>query len=225
MTRHKRSPDALAAGCGMLLLLIAPYPGCETPGLNDPRVSAVYDKNTGKLQQLVYDANRNGRPDAWGYMDGARLVRIEQDKDENGVVERWEYFDANRQLTKVGLSSAQDGKVDTWVYPGPDAKPARLERSTRRDGTIDHVEYLEQGRVVRLELDANHDGRIDRWQTYSDGRLATVSLDTGRTGAPDRRFVYRPDGSLLRVERVRPLVTPASPSNSAVTHDTHTASR
>jgi hypothetical protein len=225
MNNLRRSPEMLATGCGMLFLLIAPYSSCDAPAVKDPRVSAVYDKNTGKLEKLIYDANKNGRPDAWGYMDGARLVRIEQDKDENGVVVRWEYYGDNRQLTKVGLSSAQDGKVDTWVYPGPDGKPARLERSSRRDGAIDHVEYLEQGRVVRLELDADHDGTIDRWQTYTDGRLASVALDTSHTGVPERRFDYRPDGSLLRVERLQPPATPTSPSNPALTHDTHTASR
>jgi hypothetical protein len=225
MNKLKRSPDVLATGCGMLFLLIAPYSACDTPAVRDPRVSAVYSKTSGKLEKLIYDANKNGRPDAWAYMDGTRIVRIEEDKDENGVVERWEYYDADRRLTRVGLSSAQDGKVDTWVYPGPDGKPARLERSTRRDGTVDHVEYLEQGRVVRLELDADHDGRIDRWQTYTDGRLAAVELDTKHTGAPDRRFVYRQDGTLLRVERPQLPVSSHSPSKTVLTHDTHTASR
>src|SRR5438105_2224969 len=118
MNKLKRSTEVLATGCGMLFILVSPYAGCGTRAVEDPRVSAVYDKGTGKLQKLVYDANRNGRPDAWAYMDGARVVRIEQDHDENGVVDRWEYYDTNRHLTKVGVSSANDGKVDTWVFPG-----------------------------------------------------------------------------------------------------------
>jgi hypothetical protein len=211
MNIPKHSRDALTAGCGMLFLIVAPYAGCGTTGAKDPRVHAVYDTHTGKLQTLIYDANSNGRPDAWSYMDGARVIRIEHDHDEDGLVERWEYFDNDRRLTKVGLSSEHDGQVDTWVFAGPDGNPARVERTTRRDGAIDRIDFYEQGQLVRVEQDADHDGRIDRWQTYADGRLATVALDTNHQGAPDRRFVYRPDGSLLRIEHptLHATVTPS----------------
>ena len=48
------------------------------------RVEATYDKTTGKLVQLTIDANKDGKPDIYSYMDGTKFVRIEIDKDEDG---------------------------------------------------------------------------------------------------------------------------------------------
>lgn len=202
--------NVLATSCGMLFLVIAPFSGCGTTPARDPRVNAVYDTQTGVLKTLIYDANINGKPEAWSHMDGTRVIRVEQDRDEDGVVERWEYYDADRNLTKVGLASRRDGRVDTWVFPGPDGKAARVERATENDGVVDRIDVYEQGRLVRVEEDGDRDGRIDRWQTYTNGRLAAVALDTTRRGVPDRRFVYGPDGSLLRIERpqLHTMITP-----------------
>src|SRR5262249_16596029 len=45
------------------------------------RITPEYDKKTGRLTLLKYDSNGDGRVDTWSYMDGARVVRIEIDKD------------------------------------------------------------------------------------------------------------------------------------------------
>ena len=78
-------------------------------------IQAKYDDN-GRLKQLFYDRNKNGRVDTVAFMDGARFVRIEIDSDEDGVVDRWEYYGADQKLEKVGISKANDGQPDTWVY-------------------------------------------------------------------------------------------------------------
>src|SRR6476469_6440508 len=57
-------------------------------------IEPVYDPDTGRLQQLRYDSDGNGKVDTVSYMDGARVLRIEIDKDEDGKVDRWEYYDA-----------------------------------------------------------------------------------------------------------------------------------
>ena len=158
-------------------------------------IEPVYDKQTGKLTLLKYDSNGNGKVDTFSYMDGARVVRIEIDKDEDGKIERWEYYGPDQQLLKIGLSRANDGRVDAWSYPNPDGSTARMDLSSTRDGSVDRTEYYEKNALVRAEEDTDGDGRIDKWETYDGARLASVAFDTIHRGTADRRFLYGADGS------------------------------
>lgn len=54
--------------------------------------------------------------------------------------------------------------------------------------------------MTRVEEDTDGNGAIDKWETYSGGALAVLALDTTGRGTPDRRLIYRPDGSLDRIE-------------------------
>src|ERR1700722_17543982 len=100
------------------------------------RIEPVYDKETGKLQLLKYDAKGDGKVDTWSYMDGARIVRIEIDKDGDGKIDRWEYYGPDQKLEKIGVSRANDGKPDTWSYLGPDGSVARIEIATEKTGKV-----------------------------------------------------------------------------------------
>jgi hypothetical protein len=145
------------------------------------RIDAAYDE-AGRLTKLEYDSDRNGHPDMWAYMDGARLVRLEADENEDGKIDRWEYYPA---------------------APGPGGlkqPPDRIERSTQHDGRVSRREFFESGLLVRVEEDTNGDGAVDKWERYSGGSLTRLELDTGARGKPDRRLIYRPDGSLERIE-------------------------
>ena len=180
-----------------LVLSIALIDGSACGRSSEPqgRIEAVYDKQTGRLTLLKYDSNHNGIFDTWSYMDGARVVRIEIDKDEDGKIDRWEYYGPNQQLLKVGLSRLNDGKVDAWSYPNPDGSTARIDLSNKRDGKVDRIEYYEKNALVRAEEDTDGDGQIDKWEAYEGARLASVAFDTVHRGTPDRRFVYGADGS------------------------------
>jgi hypothetical protein len=158
-------------------------------------IEPVYDKLTGTLQMLKYDANGNGKVDTWSYMDGTRVLRIEIDKDEDGRVDRWEYYGADQKLEKTGTSRANDGKEDTWIYTGPDGAISRIDVAGKRDGKITRTEHYEKAVLVRAEEDGDGDGRPDKWEVYDAGRLASVGFDTTRRGTPDRRLVYGADGS------------------------------
>lgn len=142
------------------------------------RIQATYDKGTGRLTKLDYDANGNGKPDSWAYMDGTRLIRLEADENEDGKIDRWEYYPAG--ALKQG--------------------PERIERSTRFDGQISRREFFEGGLMVRVEEDTDGSGATDKWETYVGGALTVLALDTAGTGKPDRRLLYRPDGSLDHIE-------------------------
>lgn len=181
---------------GIALLLA----GCAGPGSTEKKnIEPVYDAQTGRLKQLKYDSNGNGKVDTVSFMDAARVLRIELDKDEDGKVERWEYYDAGRKLEKVGFSRSNDGIEDAWSFAGPDGKITRIEISTRRDGRVSRTEHYQGDVPSRAEEDTDGDGSLDKWETFDAGRLASVAFDSLHRGKPDRRLVYAADGS-VRVE-------------------------
>jgi hypothetical protein len=145
----------LAAACG-------PKP--------DPYVQPVYDAATGKLQLLKWDRDHDGRVDAWGHMDGTKLIKIDVDTNGDGKPDRWEYYDGTTNMIKVEISTKGDGKVD-------------------------RIEYTDHGKLLRMEADGDGDGRMDRWETYDGTRLASVAFDTEHRGFADRRIIYGADGS------------------------------
>ena len=164
----------------------------------------TYDKATGKLKELTYDANHNGRIDTWTEMDGARPLRSRIDRDEDGTIDRWEYYDGSGALTRVGFSRTHPGRPDAWAFQAPDGQVARVDSSSAADETrIDRREFYERGVLVRAEADADGDGRMDQWETYAAGVMKTLSLDENADGRPDRRLTYGPGGALVSNEAIR----------------------
>ena len=160
------------------------------------KIEPTYNKKSGRLELLRYDSDGDGIYDTFSYMDGARIVRIEIDKNEDGKIDRWEHYGTDRKLEKIGFSRLQDGVEDAWAIPNANGIIDRMEISTKRDGRIDRVEYYDKDVLVRAEEDTDGDGKIDKWETYDGQLLATVSFDTTHSGKPDRRLVYAKDGSV-----------------------------
>jgi hypothetical protein len=175
-----------------LSYLIARNSGVK-PGAN--RINPEYDKRTGRLQTLRYDSNGDGRVDMTSTMDGARVTKIEIDKDFDGHPDRWEYYDAQLKLEKVGFSRASDGKEDAWSLADAAGNIERIDVSTKRDGTIQRVEHYKDGMLVRADEDTNGDGKPDKWETCDGDRLAMVAYDTLHRGTADRRLIYGVDGT------------------------------
>ena len=172
-----------AAAAGLLLFAALPI-GCggASPAADAAgRVTPAYDAATGKLTRLAYDSNDNGTDDTWASMDGTRLVSLEADENEDGRIDRWEFYPADAKTA-------------------PRQTPERIERATLHDGRVTRREFFEQGVMTRVEEDTDGNGALDKWETYKDGALVLLALDTSGRGQPDRRFVYRADGSLERME-------------------------
>ena len=161
----------------------------------------TYDKATGVLTRLEADSDHDGKIDTWAYMDGARVVRVEVDENGDGTVDRWEY---HSQVGQVGQAQAgqpvQLTRVRGGGFASPDKTIERIERATRHDGVVSRWEYFEDGMLVRIEADTDGDGKIDKWETYRGGTLSMMAIDTLHRGKADRRLVYRPDGTLDRIE-------------------------
>ena len=150
------------------------------------RFRPQYDKTSGRLTRLEYDSNGDHKIDTWGYMDGMRVIRVEVDEDGDGKVDRWEYHRA------ASATDATEG--------GPDKTVERVERATRHDGKVSRWEYFDHGALTRVEEDTDGDGQVDKWEPYTGGTISMMTLDTVHRGKPDRRLIYRPDGTLDRVE-------------------------
>jgi hypothetical protein len=175
---------------------------CSNPETERLKKTTIptYDKKTGRLVEITYDRDKNGRIDTWTEMDGTKTLRSRIDLDEDGKIDRWEYYDDKGGLAKVGFSRKQDGHEDAWAYSGPDGKVARVEISSRGDEQkIDRREFYEGDGLARAEEDTDVNGQIDRWETYENGALKTAAMDEDGNGAPDRRFTYA-GGALVLIE-------------------------
>jgi len=207
-TRHAprtkyQAPSTVVIALSSLLFVLAGASACA-PDPEEERLKtttqATYDKETGRLERLTYDADKNGVIDTWTYMDGTKTLRSEIDRNEDGKVERWEYYGDDGKVEKVALSRGDTGTADMWLYPGADGTVARAELSSREDGVVDRREWYENDIVVRAEEDANGDGKVDKWETYAGGAVASVAFDEDGDGRPDRRLTYGPNGALLSIE-------------------------
>ncbi len=166
----------------------------------DTGIKPTYDKTTGKLTQLAYDSNHDGRPDTWTDMDGSRPVRARIDQNGDGKIDRWEEYDQAGNLSRVGFSRRNDGRADAWISRRADDSIRRVEiSSTADEHKIDRWEYYDpskpgsngNGLLVRVEEDTVGDGRPHKWETYRDGVLESVAFDEDGDGQPDRRLVYQ----------------------------------
>lgn len=185
-----------------LLLALASVCSCSTPDKERQRsgINPTYDATTGKLKELAYDSNKNGRPDTWTSMDGARPVSSRIDQNEDGRLDRWEYYDAQGKLAKVGFSRKDDGQPDAWAYSSADGTVERIEMSSVGDDKkLDRRERHDASGLVSAEEDTNADGAPDRWETFEGGALKTAAFDENGDGRPDRRMTYEA-GALVLIE-------------------------
>ncbi|MEI6245058.1 MAG: hypothetical protein WCQ64_08425, partial [Acidobacteriota bacterium] len=90
---------------------------------------ANYDRTTGKLTEITYDKNKNGKIDTWVKMDGNRPVSAEIDTDEDGKIDRWEEYGPDGKTVKAmwerpkppnAKDKTMKGKPDAVAYMGPD---------------------------------------------------------------------------------------------------------
>ena len=202
-----REASRFVVAVGVALLVSAACSNPEQERLKQT-TKATYDQSTGRLKELTYDANKNGRIDTWTDMDGTRPLRARIDRNEDGKLDRWEYYDDKGQLSKVGFSRSDDGKPDAWAFAGPDGKVVRIEISSVKDETkIDRWERYEPkgdspevvGALLAADEDTNHDGKRDKWETYEAGALKTAAFDENHDGRPDRQLTYAA-GTLTLIE-------------------------
>ena len=128
-------------------------------------------------------------------MDGARVVRIEIDKDEDGKIDRWEYYGRIRSSRRSGSRARRTARRTRGRTPVLTARLSAIDVSTRRDGTVNRVEHYENDLLVRAEEDTDEDGQIDKWETYDGERLRVGRVRHACTAAnPIAGSIYGPNG-------------------------------
>jgi len=202
----RNSPTrAHARGLLTFAMVAAVGAACARPEPARPgQATPIYNKETGRLEQLVSDKDGDGKLDTWAFMDGVRLKHIEIDRNGDGKVDRWEFYVAAPGAAVQGGAPTSLTLIDhVDEANGPD------ERVTRR-------EFFANGIVRRVEEDTDADGRTDKWEQYENGVLARVELDLHGKGVPTQRLTYAANGSVTRVETdpdgdgvFEPVVEPA----------------
>jgi hypothetical protein len=163
--------------------------GCRQPPDRPAvtRATPIYNKQTGRLEELLYDKNDDGKIDTRAHMEGVRLKYIEIDLNADERPDRWEYYVP--ASSNDGPAGLQDAVLD------------RAEEARQFNGKITRREFYEHGVILRTEEDTDFDGRVDKWETYAGGQLTRVDLDLEAKGFATRRLMYRTDGTFDRVEQ------------------------
>jgi len=168
----------IASGCG----------GTVAPPADDGRTQRIYNKQTGRLEEIWSDRDGDGKKETHAFMNGVRFVRIEIDESGDGKPDRFEFYaDVPAGVT---VESSPDGRVML----------ERVEEAGNSDGRITRKEFYVAGFIARAEEDTDGDNRIDKWEHYSANVMIRLELDLQGKGFVDRRFTYSPDGALLRTE-------------------------
>ncbi len=178
----------LSSVCGVAIAGIAAL-GCQHSAAQATAGGAipVYNKQTGRLEQLLSDKNGDGKIDTRAHMDGVRLKMIEIDQNADEKADRWEYY----------IPAATSGAT---VRPTTSTVIERVEEAGQRNGRITRREFYTDGVIARTEEDSDFDGRLDKWEFYEAGQLMRVDLDLTGRGAVTRRLLYKADGTFDRVE-------------------------
>ena len=179
------APFAIALGAVAVLSAACRQPASAPPG--GETAAPVYNKQTGRLEQLQSDRNGDGKVDTWAYMDGTRLLRIEVDRTGDGRPDRFEYYADSSGGAARASAVSQGGAV---------------ERIEQADGPTDQItrrEFYAGGQIQRVEEDVDFDGRMDKWEHYERGDLVRLDLDLKGRGVADQRLYYR-EGNVVRVE-------------------------
>ena len=149
-------------------------------------LTPVYNQESGRLEQLTSDRDKDGKIDTWAYLKGAELERVEIDRDADGTFDRVEYYNT--------LSADAPGKsaLERAVI-------VRAEELSGDPRIVTRREFHDRGELRRAEEDTNSDGRMDRWDMYEGGALVRMDLDSQGAGFPTRRLIYG-RGGVQRVE-------------------------
>ena len=101
-----------------MVLGLAAVVGCQrSQPTGTSEVQPTYNRDSGRLERISYDRNRDTRMDAWLVMDGTRVIRAELDENFDGVVDRWEHYG--------------DQAVPTAAAPGDGLVPRGTLRACR----------------------------------------------------------------------------------------------
>jgi hypothetical protein len=195
-----RLPAVARGGAAGILLLCSTACGPDA----DPTTKATYDPQTGILNQITYDKNKNGRVDTWVRMDGKRLISAVLDENEDGAIDRWEEYGDAGQLVRAGwIRAALDAQSAATAVkaapavtstanrvgvgtPPPITQPPNAWAYMGPGGAVARVEYYdvnEAGASVLTLREYLENGQLARTEEDTDGDGAMDAWQTHAAGA------------------------------------------
>jgi hypothetical protein len=151
----------LPVSVAAFVLGLAAAIGCQrSQPAGTSEVQPTYNRDTGRLERISYDRNRDTRMDAWLVMDGTRVVRAELDENFDGAVDRWEYYGGQAVPAAAGSG---DGLLPRARCCAP-SKP----------------------HVVTGKSIAGNPTRTGSWRRSMKTRTATARRTSGRPGLAAR---------------------------------------
>ena len=126
----------LRVSVAVLALGLTACLGCQrSQSTGGAVVQPAYNKDSGRLERISYDRNRDTRMDAWLVMDGTRVVRAELDENFDGVVDRWEYYGDQAVPAAAapgdGLVPRRPGAATEKLIAGNPTRTASCRRSQK----------------------------------------------------------------------------------------------
>ena len=204
--------DVRGAGCSLApvswLAALAVSVGCQKASqpAGNAEVKPTYNKDTGQLERITYDRNHDGKPDAWLFMNGARVLMAQLDENFDGAIDRWEYY------------GDRPAGADAAPAPALPALPRsileRAEQATRGDGKVNRREWYENGQLARVEEDTNGDGRVDKWETWSAACCGSSSSTRRARAVPIGGSSTPPTDRLRSSKWIGTATEPSLPSAS-----------
>ena len=128
---------------------------------------ALLSASAANAQQLLADANKDGKVTQAEYQDSRRTFLMRADKNKDGKISADEWAKgAERVKTEV-----RENGVDGWQVIGKGGTFAVLD--TNKDGFVTPAE-IDAGAAARFaKLDPNHDGVVTRAEARQIEKAAT----------------------------------------------------
>jgi len=208
---------SVSTASSLIVVLAIVSASCSNPERDRARATtqATYD-GTGRLAEITYDKNKNGRIDTWTKMNGRLPVSSAIDTDEDGKIDRWEEYGPDGKNVKVmwerpkpptSKDQVMTGRPDAMAYMGPDGAVERIEYlevselDPAKKQTVVRREFYAGTRLVRAEEDTLGQGYMDRFEHYDESAtLTAVEFDETADGKPDRKLTYNAAGAIVSIE-------------------------
>jgi len=147
----------------------------------DGKPDAWYDYHDGSLVAIRRDLNSDGKPDAWESYESDRVSKDTKDTDFNGAPDLWYEYDGRGHTKSGRLDVNGDGRPDEWLeFEGELTRKSTADLNY--DGLPDEWVIYQGGKPVEAQWSLDFDGKIQKKAYYRSGIRSRELFDRDRDG-------------------------------------------